>query len=400
MVLASLQLQAIGEADIYLTKDPEINHFKYTYSRYLNFANDIYRFHFNDTPKFGGKYTIRIPKYGHLLSKLFIRLTLPILEKTDGEYVSWSDAFAFSIFDGPIQLLINGIIVDSIYPVCMDLLDELESSPSNKGHNNMILKSDTYVGAQHNAEREVDLIIPLSFWFTKNYPLALPIASMYNDEISIKFNFRSFENCINYDGTLPVYKEIISGDIIGEYFTLDSIIVDDFINKEHTYISTQMLYNGDENISANKAFHNTKLNFKSICKEILFCFVTESNLNYNNYFNYSRPSDESPFVKEISLTIDSKHRYSEFLPESVFRYIFPNNYHSTVPTKYFYNIPFAIKPEDYTQPSGGINMGRIDDVILSLKLKEDNEECKIFVFAICYQIIQIKNGRLKMLFSQ
>lgn len=397
MVLATLQLQTIGEEDIYLTKNPEINIFKYSYFRYLNFANDIYRFHFNDTPRFGGSYTVTIPKYGHLLTKLFIRISLPTLQKTGGDYACWSDALAFAIFDGPIELLINGNVVDRMYPVCMDLLDELESSPSNKGHNNMILKSDTYVGAQHNAEREIDLIIPLTFWFTKQYPLALPIAAMYHDTISIRFNFHPFEKVINYDVSPPDFKEIISADFIGEYITLDSAITDSIINTPYTFVTSQTLYNGEEVVSSNKQFHTTKINFKNICKEILFCFVTTQNIQYNNYFNYSR-SDESPFLKEVSILIDSKHRYADFLPESVFRYIMPDSYHSTVPVKYFYTIPFAIKPEDYSQPTGGINMGRLSDVVLSFKLKEDNEECKLYVFAICYQIVRIKDGHLEMLF--
>jgi hypothetical protein len=396
MVLAALQLQAVGKQDSYLTQNPQINVFKYQYYKYLNFANDIYRFSFNDTPRFGGKYNVQIPKRGHLLTKLYIRVSLPILEKINLNYASWADPLAFSIFEGPIEFLVNGVIIDRLYPVCMDIVDELESSPYNKGHNNMILKGDTYVSSMHNAEKEVDLIIPLSFWFTKHSSLALPIASMFNEDIQINFQFRQFDNVINYDGLKPLEKKIKEADIIAEYITLDSSIADHFLAKSHTYIITQSIYNGDEVINRNKALHQTKITFKSICKELLFSFVETNSINTNNYFNYSRTNDENSFVKEINLSFDGRNRYSEFLPESVYRYIMPKSYHSTVPSKYFYTIPFAVKPEDYLQPSGGVNVGRLDEVLLSFKLKEDNEECHLYVFGICYQILTVKNGKLSV----
>ena len=36
-----LQLQSVGEQDVFLTQSPQINIFKYSYYRYVNFATEV-----------------------------------------------------------------------------------------------------------------------------------------------------------------------------------------------------------------------------------------------------------------------------------------------------------------------------------------------------------------------
>jgi len=139
MVAGTLQLQARGIQDVYLTKDPEINVFQYQYFRYVNFANDLYKLPLHDPARFNSKTHVVIPKKGHLLSKLYLHLKLPRMVKTGGTYVCWSDAIGYSIFNNPIELQIGGVVVDKLYPVCMDILDELSTASNTLGHDRMIM---------------------------------------------------------------------------------------------------------------------------------------------------------------------------------------------------------------------------------------------------------------------
>lgn len=394
MVAGSLQLQARGLQDVYLTKDPEINVFQYQYFRYLNFANDLHKLHLNDTATFNSKTHAVIPKLGHLLSKLYLHLKLPPIVRSDGEYACWSDAIGYSIFSGPIELQIGGVVVDKLYPVGMDLVDELSTTNNKLGHDRMIMKSDIWRSAIHNSDKECNLMIPLNFWFTKNYSMALPLLSMTSQDIQINFSFADFVDVINYDAIAPPPRvEILESNIFAEYIMLDDVILDNFQAQKHQYVITQMVYNGDDYIFQNQSNFNTKINFQNPCKELLFCCVDKNNLANNNYFNYSRRSDEEPLIKEASLMLDGRHRYDGFLPEFIFRDFFPNIVHSVVPTKHFYVMPFSLKPED-NQPTGSINMGRFDEVLLSLKMYPNNPECKLYVFGIMYNIVTIENGVL------
>ena len=74
--------------DAYLTENPQLNVFKYSFLRYLNFATDIYRLSTNETGTFGKEVTCTIPRYGDFLTKLYLHIKLPALPKpTDGKYL-------------------------------------------------------------------------------------------------------------------------------------------------------------------------------------------------------------------------------------------------------------------------------------------------------------------------
>jgi len=394
---SELQLQAVGIQDLYLVSKPDINIFKYSYYRYVNFATETLSLPLNQLPNFGStKVSVNIPKKGHLLSKLYLRIKLPELEKIDGTYICWSDTLGYSIFNGPIELEIGGVIVDRLYPVCLDMLDELSTTTNKVGMNKMILKSDIYRSALYNASKSTELMIPLDFWFTKQYSNALPLISMNNQDISINFFFKDFNNVINYDGSIGTSPaSIIDSNIYAEYIFLDNIILDTFQKQKHQYVIQQMVYHGDEYITENQTTFSTKINFQNPCKELLFACIDNNNIDNNNYFNYSRRSDQSPIISHASLIIDGRHRFNnDFLPENVFREYFPNNVHSVIPNKHMYIMPFCIMPENSGQPSGSINLSKFDEVSLSLKLNKNNPECEIHIYGLIYNIVTIENGSL------
>jgi hypothetical protein len=391
-----LQLQAIGLQDAYLTKDPQINIFKYIYYKYVNFATETFKLDMNDTPQFGHKISCIIQKRGHLLSKLHLQIRLPKLVKNGGIYACWSDTIGYAIFNGPIELQIGGVIVDRLYPEFLNAWDELANVNKRDGTNLMLLKSDTYVSNYYNAGKDVDLIIPLDFWFTKQYNSALPILSMSNQEIKINFRLRNFEQCVNYDGLEPHYVDIIDSNLFAEYIYLDDIVLNEFQKQKHLFLIDQVQYNGDEMINSNSTVHNTTLKFNHPCKEVLFFCSENENIENNNYFAYSKTPGDTPLIKSASLLLDGKLRFDN-LPEYYYRTIFAQNAHSNIPLKYIYVMPFSIRPED-NQPTGSLNMSRFNDVTLSLNLEANNPKLKLSVYSLTYNIVKIESGLLTMEF--
>lgn len=390
------QLQALGIQDVYLTKDPQINIFKYNYYRYVNFATDTVKLDFNSSATFGQKSTCEIPKRGHLLSKLYLHIRLPKILFSTGEYASWSDTIGYGIFSDPIELQIGGVIVDRLYPQFMDAWDDLTNNNKQMGKNFMLLKSDTYVSSLQNASKDVNLVIPLDFWFTKHYNMALPLLSMFKQDIKINFKLRNFSECINYDGDMPMACDIITSNIYAEYIFLDDIILRQFQEQKHQYIIEQVQYNGDEIITNSSNVYNSDLKFSHPCKELVFFAVETDNINTNNYFSYGKRDDDSPLIEEASLLLDGKYRF-DHLPEFFYRTIFPDSVHSVIPMKYVYTMPFSIRPED-NQPTGSLNMSRFNDITLALKLCQNNPQMKLFVFAISYNILTIENGSVVLEF--
>ncbi len=390
-----LQLQSIGLQDAYLSRNPQINLFKYSYYRYANFATEIVKIPLNEVATFNKKISCDIPKKGHLLSKLYLHLRLPRLEKVSGTYLSWSDTLGYAIFQEPIELEIGGVVVDKLYPRFLDIWDEFTNS--DLGKYLMILKSDNFRSTVYNAEKEIDLMIPLDFWFTKKYNLALPLLSMYTQDLRLYFKFADFNKVINYDGADPTSVPIIDSNVIAEYVFLDDSIVESFQTQKHQYVIEQVQYNGDELIPRNIGIYNSSLKFNHPIKELFFACAEKINIDSNNYFVYSN-SNDNPLITEAALLIDGKQRF-EFLPEIIYRSTFPAQVHSTIPMKYIYCIPFCLHPEDSTQPTGSINMSTIDDVVLSLKLHPNNEPSYLYVYAVNYNVVTIENGAFTIEFA-
>jgi hypothetical protein len=226
--------------------------------------------------------------------------------------------------------------------------------------------------------------------------MALPLLSMFKQDIKINFKLRNFSECINYDGDIPMHHDIITSNIYAEYIFLDDIILRQFQEQKHQYIIEQVQYNGDEIIKNSTNVYNSDLKFSHPCKELVFFAVETDNINTNNYFSYGKRDDELPLIEEASLLLDGKYRF-DHLPEFYYRTIFPDSVHSVIPMKYVYTMPFSIRPED-NQPTGSLNMSRFNDITLALKLCQNNPQMKLFVFAVSYNILTIENGSVVLEF--
>lgn len=399
MTATILQLQSNGIQDVYLTQDPQINIFKYSYFRYVNFATETIKLELNEVVDFNKKMTCNIEKRGHLLSKLYLHIKLPTLTLKDGTYACWTDTIGYAIFNGAIELEIGGVVIDKLYPHFLNMWNEVSYDQSKQfGKNLMLLKNDVYSSGKRNALQESDLIIPLDFWFCKKYSSALPLLSMTCQDIKISFKFKEFSQLINYDGVLqPEQVSIIKGNVIAEYIYLDDIILDTFQKQKHTYIIEQIQFDGEESIESNSGIYNSFLKFNNPIKEFVFACVQKSSIDSNNYFAYSNTSNNSALISEISLSFNGSKKY-EFLPEVYFRTIVPDSVHSNVPLKYIYFIPFSIYPEE-NQPFGSLNASRLNDIILHLKLDSNNPEMLLYTFALSYNILKVENGILSIEFA-
>jgi hypothetical protein len=330
------------------------------------------------------------------LSKLYLHLKIPKLEAESGTYLSWCDSLGYAIFKEPIELEVGGVVVDKLYPRFLDIWDEFSNADKQLGKYLMLLKSDNYRSTIYNAKKEVDLMIPLDFWFTKQYNLSLPLLSMYNQDIRVNFKFNDFNKLVNYDGNDPTSTPILDSNVIAEYIFLDDSIVDSFQKQKHQYIIEQIQYNGDEIIPANIGLHNTALKFNHPVKELFFAAAQKSNIDSNNHFVYS-DDNENPLITDAALLLEGKRRFEQ-LPEIIYRTTFPAQVHSTIPMKYVYCMPFSINPED-NQPTGSLNMSTFNDVVMSLKIKPNNSECYLYVYAVNYNVVTIENGTLTIEFA-
>jgi len=150
-----------------------------------------------------------------------LRIKLPSLEPyyhDDVEYY-WVNSVGHALIK-IIEVEIGGVIVDRQYGIWMEIWTEL-TTPLNKlnGLNEMIGRSDSAVNLNNN--KDLDLYVPLRFWFCKNVGLSLPLIALQSQEVRINLTIRQYsELIISSDGS-PIDPNVFDGIQI-DYMSLET----------------------------------------------------------------------------------------------------------------------------------------------------------------------------------
>ena len=392
-----LQLVAYGAQDVYLTGNPQITFFKVVYRRHTNFAIEAIQQTFNGNPGYGNRVTCQISRNGDLIHRMYLAVDM------SDESVAVCPYFGLRLVDY-VELEIGGQKIDKQYSHWMYVWNELSLPVSKrKGYKKMVGGDGGILKATSNDQ----LYIPLEFWFCRNVGLALPLIALQYHEVKVNILFQTAEKCKGSANALA--KPLGASSLWVDYIFLDTDERRRFAQLSHEYLIEQLQFTGTESLSGTQA--KPKLSFNHPCKE-LYWFVEAQGtdlLNNNvNWFNYTLSpgvfSDVLTKVGERSavnsinpivsakLVLNGNDRFSE-RPGSYFNLIQPYQHHENVPTNAGLNVySFALKPEEH-QPSGTLNMSRIDTAVLNLNLSlRPNDTSSLHVYAVNYNVLRILSG--------
>jgi hypothetical protein len=358
-----LQLVAYGAQDVYLTGNPQITFWKVVYRRHTNFSMEAIEQSFNGSPRFGSRVTAQISRNGDLIHRMWLQLDMPKLVGT-AAYVD----FAGLALIKSVELEIGGQKIDKHYGEWMHIWNEL-SMPAGKaaGYNKMVGSSDS-----QGAAAKTTLYVPLEFWFCRNPGLALPLIALQYHDVKVNIEFEELAKVATAgaaaDGTLEARLWV-------DYVFLDTDERRRFSQMSHEYLIDQLQFTGDET-----TLNNVKLNFNHPVKELVW--VLKSGASAEKKLEYLGSFDSA------KLQLNGHDRFAE-RQSDYFSLVQPFQHHENVPIDsgiYLYS--FALKPEEH-QPSGTLNMSRIDTA--SLKLTgADAAHAK--VFATNYNVLRIMSG--------
>ena len=227
-----------------------------------------------------------------------------------------------------------------------------------------------------------------------------------------------------------------------DYIFLDTDERRRFAQLSHEYLIEQLQFTGTETLNAGST-NRVKLNFNHPCKELIWVakpnnfkkkaswynytdtdyvdyttnIITETNpktisdvatsTNYMAGFNFGG-TDASPIVAatpfaDTILQLNGNDRFS-VRDGTYFSYVQPFQHHTNIPTNPGINVySFALKPEDH-QPSGTLNMSRIDTATLMVTTKqgllngsgsykpEPLTFSGINIYAVNYNVLRILSG--------
>ena len=410
-----LQLVAYGAQDVYLTGNPQITFFKVVYRRHTNFAIVAIQQTFNGNPGYGNTVTCQISRNGDLINRMYVQVDIPAESDANSQYVNYLGLKLLK----SVVIEIGGQQIDKHYSDWLYIWNEL-SLPTGKrgGYDNM-------VGADGAVASGKTLYIPLEFWFCRNVGLALPLIALQYHEVKVKIEFETKMNCVCKTtgekvttADLTPYSDITNVSLWVDYIFLDTDERRRFAQLSHEYLIEQLQFTGTESLNAGS--NRVKLNFNHPCKELIWVAKldnrTKNNSRWYDYTNNDvkdgnayilNDASTNPF-KDAILQLNGNDRFA-LRKGSYFNYVQPYQHHSNISKNHGINVySFALKPEDH-QPSGTLNMSRIDTATLMVTATDelytgDNfplsattstntaKYSGINIYAVNYNVLRILSG--------
>jgi hypothetical protein len=433
-----LQLVAYGAQDVYLTGNPQITFFKVVYRRHTNFAMEAIQQTFSGVPAYGNTFYCQISRNGDLIHRTYLQVTIPaVANNTTDKYVNYLGLRLLK----SITIEIGGQQIDKHYSDWLYIWNEL-SLPIGKRS-----AWEFMVGADQDITKSgTTLYIPLEFWFCRNIGLALPLIALQYHEVKLKIEFETSDRCVyklNGTATEPVtaVNPLSNVNLWVDYIFLDTDERRKFAQLSHEYLIEQLQFPGAETLPAN-APARIKLSFNHPCKELVWVPKFSTSTNVSQWYNYTMKANKSFALGDgvyggaSAALVNAEHNLSSttdptlttdiitskiiynvepgFISEAVnpltkgllqlnnadrfaeregsyFNYIQPYQHHTNIPANRGINVySFALKPEEH-QPSGTLNMSRIDNAVLAIT-NECSSAGTINVYAVNYNVLRILSG--------
>jgi len=425
-----MQLVAYGAQDIYLTGNPQITFFKVVYRRHTNFSMEAIQQTFNgNVGATASTVTATISRNGDLVGELWLDVKLATQTNfTAGTaaYVNWVNNTGHA-FVKQCEVEIGGQMIDRHYSQWLDVWNELTDHDESEWLGlNKHAAQVTYMQSNAVTTGDVQLYVPLKFWFCRNPGLALPLIALQYHEVKVKLTTRGMMELVGFSSntSTSLGTPVAPSNCVlwANYIYLDTDERRRFAQVSHEYLIEQ--------VQRQQATLSTsmKLNFNHPVKELIWVnqdttastgntTTTANNdvdvvLNYdlgvggtsptenNDYFNYfsgaggrqeslgSKISREAFTTAKLQL---NGHDRFALQNATYFRTVTPRQAGHKIPSKHIYVYSFALKPEEH-QPSGTCNFSRIDNSKLLFTATATVGSYQTTVYAINYNVLRIMSG--------
>ena len=430
-----MQLVAYGAQDVYLTGNPQITFFKTVYRRHTNFALEAIEQTFQGTADFGKKVTCTISRNGDLINKMYLQVQFPALSVSSvwydapaprPFYVAWTNSLGHALIRY-VTIEVGGQKIDSQYGEWLEIWNALtQVSEKENGYNHMIGKYASSVGLIGNADTSRIYYIPLMFWFNRNPGLSLPLIALQYHEVKIIMEFRNAAELIvgltstgdrDFASNTTSIRDSAGVSLVNAALWVDYVYLDTeerrrFAQMSHEYLIDQLQFTGYESIQMDQVSQKIRLNYNHPVKELIWTLQWEPNFTvgtaYNDWFNFSAalpgvpvPSSAVDLMADALIMLNGHDRFAP-RPQTYFRLVQPYQSHTRIPDNFIYLYSFGIRPEEH-QPSGTVNMSRIDNAQLKFDLTNvanlpggpsvwSGQVGRIAIYATNYNVFRVMSG--------
>jgi hypothetical protein len=380
-----------------------INVFKIVYRRYTNFSMESIEQTFSGgNVDFGRRVTATVSRNGDLIHKTYLQLLLPALNSSGGN-VAWTRNIG-NVLIREVEIEIGGQRIDRHYGQFLHIWQELTLTKELEDTYNVMIGNTTELTTPAASIPARTLYIPFMFWFNRNVGLSLPLIALQYHEVKFNIEFRPFDQCVIAETIANVAPAALTASSLWiDYIYLDTDERRQFAQIAHEYLVEQLQFTGAESFSQLNI--RQRLNFNHPCKELIWVAQLDSNGDdgSNRWTDFTDSGTTSgkeyignDMVIDAKLLLNGHDRFAT-RQGSYFNLVQPYQHHTRGPSTGIYVYSFAVKPEDH-QPSGTINMSRIDNATLQMTLISP-AAMKLYTYMTNYNVLRIMSGMAGLAYS-
>tara|TARA_B110000858_G_scaffold50412_1_gene58340 strand:+ start:1375 stop:2871 length:1497 start_codon:yes stop_codon:yes gene_type:complete len=325
------------------------------------------------------------------------------------DYAYWTEAIGFHLIRR-CEFKCGGATIDTIWSELLFAMEEL-CGKSGRRLTETIGKTMRRPAELMQASRQEQILyVPLPFYFTRHPSLAFPLVSATYHNIQLWVNFAPLSSCIiksrsnlvvlNAEKNVPIADDHLKCALECTYVHLDSAERDALTANSSEQLMVQHQAHLQQ-VTGNNI--TAKLNFNFPVSDLMFFIRRKANKDANDHFNFTGIGSRDPVVS-CEMLFNNTPRVST-KPAIWWRAVQALQHHSSVPTTPIYSYSWALSPEDPAlNPSGSVNMSRLDSCELNLQLQSDfgmahDSQAELFVFARSWNILRFQNGLVGLLYS-
>lgn len=339
---------------------------------------------------------------------------------------AWIEEIGHAIID-QVELRIGGQVMDTHTGDWLILFNKLFLREyQTQNYQKMIGNVSELTIFNDQVKNTYRLIIPFQFWFCRSTGLSLPLVALRYHDVMFIVRLKDLSklcyveddpDLLDMANIQAQYNiNISSAKLYVEYIYLDSEERRRFAQSTHEYLVETVQFQEFSGIEGKQFtahldfIHPTKFLVWFVQPE--YYRLNPSGRNKCQWNNFGTKPNKSGYSMDSTyLRINSYDRTDPALDPIYYNYLQPHWYFSRSPIDGLYVYSFAIKPTEH-QPSGSINMGRIDDFsivstfsqeLVNIAEKGDLEGANtgIFmaVYAVSYNIFRTISGMGGMAFQ-
>lgn len=407
------QLIAKGEQDKNLTINPQISFFKAVYKRHTNFSSAVIEVPLQGDSRFGGMSRTTLPRYGDLVSDIYLSVALPAISVTGSvPLVNWTARLGHALIEY-VDVLIGQQLIERHDGDFLEIISQMfQTQEKQQSYANMIGNKGSLINEAQSIGPQY-LYIPLQFWFCRNNGLTLPIGALQIHDIEIRIKMRNVEQLYQTYAAdnVVVVDKLENVSLFVNYIFLDEVERRVFVETNHKYLIEQVQISEPQAIGGPYGGNTINMFFSHPVKELfwfgrrpqseqsVFIMNSDQYPDYNDWFNFtssSTPGEGYNFFETFLLQLNGKDVTGAPMEAQYYNIYLPWKFHTSGPDVGLFCYSFALDPQSY-QPSGTINFSVLDSASLRVELNDTvSPPVNVKVYAWGYNVLSISGGQASL----